>query len=248
MAQRNQPFKRPNLSESEEYTKIPPPSGQESKFVPPSKNQPGGNQAQNQGDPNYRGPVAPPSQEEINWAILLEENVQKKGYKPTDAEMATYQDIANRIVMFQQAQAQAQMQAQAQAQAQQQNVKVVTRKKSKLFSFIKLLTLATLAVLFWAKISVIVLKPSYYVPRGKIYFVIKPVNFQDTYFNLNMDKIYEEKLKKGFTKEELNLETEKPKGKKKGKTKINPNWYIDPLYWEKNYIFALPYIKIKLDF
>ena len=63
-----------------------------------------------------------------------------------------------------------------------------------------------------------------------------------------MDKIYEEKLKKGFTKEELNLETEKPKGKKKGKTKINPNWYIDPLYWEKNYIFALPYIKIKLDF
>jgi hypothetical protein len=244
MAQSNQPFKRPNLTESEEFQKIPPPTGQESTFVPPPKN--------NQAIPNPGAPPQPfvnnqpppPTQEEINWALQLEESVQKKGYKPTDSEMAVYQDIANRIVLFQQAQAQAQRYVQTQPAAQ---VVTVKKKKNKLAFFAKLLTLAVLAFFFWAKISILVLQPSYFVPRGKVYFLIKPVNFSDMYYSVNMDKIYDEKLRKGFTKEDLDLEPDRTI-KKKGKTKINPKWYLDPLYWEDNYILVMPYINFNLDF
>lgn len=242
MAQNNQPFKRPNITENEEYKKIPPPTGQESKFVPP------GASTQPNDSPGNMVPQQvvfnPPSQEEINWAIQLEENVKRNGYKPNDAEMAKYQEIANKIVMFQQAQ----MQAQASFQ-QQQPVPVQTvappKKKSKLGLVIKLFILLFFSILFIAKVSIIVLQPSYFVPRGKIYFVIKPENFSTVYYSINMDKIYEEKLKKGFTKEELNPENERAKSNnKKGKTKINPKWYIEPEYWEKNYILSIPYIKI----
>lgn len=243
MAQSNQPFKRPNLTESEEFKTIPPPTGQESTFVPPSRNQgiPG------PGEPAQPiiNQAPPPTQEEINWAIQLEQNVQKKGYRPTDNEMAVYQDIANRVVLFQQAQAQAQKYAIAQAPPQ---VVTIKKKKNRIGFLVKLLTLIILAVFFLAKVSIVVLEPSYFVPRGKIYFLIKPVLFSDMFYSINMDKIYEEKLKKGFTKEDLNLEPDRSVKKKKGKPKINPKWYIDPQYWEDNYILVLPYIKLNFDF
>jgi hypothetical protein len=241
MAQSNQPFKRPNLTESEELQKIPPPTGQESTFVPPSRNQ----VIPNPGSPPqpFVNQPPPPTQEEINWALQLEENVQKKGYKPTDNEMTVYQDIANRIVLFQQAQAQAQKYAPVPVQTV-----TVKAKKSKLGFYIKLLTLAILAVFFWAKVSIVALEPSYFVPKGKVYFLIKPVLFSDMYYSINMDKIYEEKLKKGFTKDDLNLEPDTTVKKKKGQVKINPKWYIDPQYWEDHYIFILPYPNLNMDF
>ena len=104
-----------------------------------------------------------------------------------------------------------------------------------------------LAFFFWAKVSVIALEPSYFTPRGKIYFVIKPVNFTDMYFSLNMDKVYDEKLRKGFTKNDLNIEQKSSK-KSKAKQKVNANWYKDPQYWENNYFLSLPYPKFNMDF
>src|SRR5687768_5915486 len=133
MAQSNQPFKRPNLSESEEYQKIPPPTGQESTFVPPARNNPNIPHPNAPAQPFVNQPP-PPTQEEINWAIQLEENVQKKGYKPTDNEMSVYQDIANRIVLFQQAQAQAQKYSPVPVPSQKVTV---IHKRSKVGFFIK---------------------------------------------------------------------------------------------------------------
>ncbi len=229
MTQSNQPFKRPNLSEKEEYQRIPPPDRQN------GKNKATASQKA-ESIVSVQTPM-PPTQEEINWAIQVEENVQKNGYKPTDAEMMRYQDIANRIVLFQQAQVEAQKYA-----PQRTQVVTVQRPKSMLWRFIKFVTWVTLIILFWAKVSVVVLQPSYFIPRGKIYFIIKPINFSTVYYSVNMDKVYDEKLRKGFTKDDLNLE---PTKKKKGVKKINPNWYIDPQYWEDNYLISLPYPNFK---
>lgn len=244
MAQSNQPFKRPNLSESDEYAKIPPPPGQENSFVPPGKSQGPSQQQSGKSQPSANQPPLPPSQEEIGWAIQLEENVQKRGYKPNDAEMARYQDIANRIVLFQQAQAQ----RQAQAAAAQAAASISPKKKGKFWRFLKIMIFIAFVTGFWAKISVIVLEPSYFVPKGKVYFVIKPEPFSKVLFTINMDKIYDEKLKKGFKAEDLNLETEIPAKKGKGKKEINPNWYTDPQYLENNYVMVVPYIKLNFNF
>ncbi|MFN8577297.1 MAG: hypothetical protein U0354_10605 [Candidatus Sericytochromatia bacterium] len=230
MAQSNQPFKRPNLSEKEEYQRIPPPDRQKGN---------GNNQnTQSTGSSAPASTPMPPSQEEIDWAIQIEEKVQKQGYKPTEAEMSKYQDIANRIVLFQQAQAQAQKIA-----PRQQQVFYTAKPKSKLWRFIKFLTLISLLFFFWAKVSIVVLQPSYFTPRGKIYLVIKPINFSTVYYSINMDKVYDEKLRKGFTKDDLNLDIASSK-KKKGTKKVNPNWYTDPQYWEDNYLIAFPYPKL----
>lgn len=229
MAQSNQPFKRPNLSENEEYTRIPPPVGQESsnfkvpnKVLPPHAS-PIGIQQANQ----IPSPPMPVSQEEINWAIQLEEMVQKKSYKPTDSEMARYQDIANRIAYFQQ-----NPQPQRQASQPVQQV-VVVKKRNKFLTFLKIVFWITFAIFFFAKVSIIVLEPSYFTPRGKIYFVLKPELFKNTYLSLNMDKIYDDKIKRGFDKNDLNI----PKSSKK----IDPDWYKDPQYWEENYLLSVPY-------
>jgi hypothetical protein len=226
MAQSNQPFKRPNLSENEEYTRIPPPMGQESSFNP-NTNLP------KSVVPGYipSPPVSQPSQEEINWAIQLEENVQRKGYKPTEQEMARYQDIANRITMYQQSQAVQVQQPQALVN-QQQQVQFVPQKKSKIGLVFKILSLIVLAIFFWAKVSIVALEPSYFVPKGKLYFVIKPINFSTMYYSINTDKIYEEKLRKGFTSDDIIKNNSK---------KISKNWQYDPEYLEENYIIILPY-------
>jgi hypothetical protein len=229
MAQSNQPFKRPNLSEKEEYQRIPPPDRQRGN----SNNQNG-----SAGSSTSVSTPMPPTQEEIDWAIQIEENVQKNGYKPTEAEMSKYQDIANRIVLFQQAQAQAQKLA-----PRPQQVVYVPARKSALWKFIKFISFVTFAFFFWVKISIVVLEPSYFTPRGKIYFVIKPINFSNIYYSVNMDKVYDEKLRKGFTKDDLNLDISSSK-KKKSNKKVNPNWYIDPQYWEDNYLISFPYPKI----
>ena len=232
MAQSNQPFKRPNLSEKEEYQRIPPPERQK-----------GGNKGQNNGQPNdtvnpsgAQTPM-PPTQEEIDWAIQVEESVQKRGYQPTETEMARYQDIANRIVLFQQAQAQAQKFV-----PQRPQIITVAPQKSFFWKFIKFSFWTIMALLFWAKASIVVLQPSYFTPRGKVYLVIKPVNFSTVYYSVNMDKVYDEKLRKGFNKNDLNLESS---AKKKKSKKVNPNWYIDPQYWEDNYIMSFPYPSFK---
>lgn len=231
MAQSNQPFKRPNLSEKEEYQRIPPPDRQ--------KGNSSGQVNQNSGQTSSGHPTPmPPTQEEINWAIQIEDSVQKNGYKPTEAEMAKYQDIANRIVLFQQAQAQAQKYAPPPVQ----QIVYKTPKKSGLWRFIKWTTIIALAFFFWAKVSIVILEPSYFTPRGKIYFLIKPINFSTVYYHINMDKVYDEKLRKGFTKDDLNLDvtnTKKTKDKK-----VNPKWYTDPQYWEDNYLISFPYPKI----
>lgn len=233
MAQSNQPFKRPNLSEKEEYQRIPPPDRQKG-------NNNGNNVQANRTDSSVavQTPM-PPTQEEVNWAINLEENVQKNGYKPTDPEMAKYQDIANRIVLFQQAQ------AQAQKLAPRPQVITVAQPKSKLWRFIKVVAFISFIFFFWAKVSIVVLQPSYFVPRGKIYFVIKPINFSNMYYSVNMDKVYDDKLRKGFTKDDLNLDTSTKK--KKSKKKVNPNWYIDPQYWEDNYLISVPYPNLNIE-
>ena len=230
MAQSNQPFKRPNLSEKEEYQRIPPPDRQKG-------NSRSRNNQSDDSSISVQTPM-PPTQEEVDWAIQVEENVQKNGYKPTDAEMLRYQDIANRIVLFQQAQAQALKYA-----PQRPQVITVARPKSLFWRFIKFTTFVILAILFWAKVSIVVLEPSYFTPRGKIYFVVKPINFSNIYYSVNMDKVYDEKLRKGFTKDDLNLEPTTKK--KKAKKKINPNWYIDPQYWEDNYLLSFPYPNFK---
>lgn len=232
MAQSNQPFKRPNLSEKEEYQRIPPPERQK-----------GGNKGQSNGQPNETSNPSgaqtpmPPTQEEIDWAIQVEESVQKRGYQPTETEMARYQDIANRIVLFQQAQAQAQKFV-----PQRPQIVTVAPQKSFFWKFIKFSFWTIIALLFWAKVSVVVLQPSYFTPRGKIYLVIKPINFSTVYYSVNMDKVYDEKLRKGFNKSDLNLESS---AKKKKNKKVNPNWYIDPQYWEDNYIMSFPYPSFK---
>lgn len=229
MAQSNQPFKRPNLSENEEYSKIPPPSAQDANFKFPAKGLPTALALQAQQIPS---PPAQPTQEEINWAIQLEELVQKKGYKPNDSEMTRYQDIANRISYFQQNQNQNKQQAEKQTKQAQ----VVP--KSRVSLFFKFIILALLFLVFWAKLSLVVAQPSYFIPRGKIYVVVKPVNFGSMYYSLNMDKVYEDKLKKGFGRNELNIEKTKNSKKKEFN---NPNWFKDAQYWEDNYILALPY-------
>lgn len=229
MAQSNQPFKRPNLSENEEYAKIPPPSGQDSNLKFSSKGRPSSLALQAQKIPS---PPMQPTQEELNWAVQLEELVQKKGYKPNESEMTRYQDIANRISYFQQNQQQNQQQSEKQAQ------QVQPQNKSSFFLFFKLFVVLLLFVTFWAKMSLLVVQPSYFVPRGKIYVVIKPITFGGMYYALNMDKLYEEKLKKGFTKNELNVEKTKNSKKKLNKS---PEWFKDAQYWEDNYILAMPY-------
>lgn len=230
MAQSNQPFKRPNLSEKEEYQRIPPPDRQKGNANTQT------NQSSNQ--TTSSSTPMPPSQEEINWAIQIEESVQKNGYKPTDAEMAKYQDIANRIVLFQQAQ------AQAQKYAPPTNQQVVYKqvKGNGFLRFLKWCFIIALAFFFWAKASIVILEPSYFTPRGKIYLLIKPINFSPVYYSINMDKVYDEKLRKGFTKEDLNLDiTNTKKNKEK---KVNPKWYTDPQYWEDNYLLSFPYPKL----
>lgn len=226
MAQSNQPFKRPNLSENEEYTRIPPPMGQET-TLSPNNNLPKTAVAGYIPSP----PVGAPSQDEINWAIQLEESVQKKGYKPTEQEMARYQDIANRITMYQQSQ-QALQVAQPQSIIMQPQPQIEPIKGSNAGLVLKLLSFVILLVFFWAKVSIVVLEPSYFVPKGKLYFVIKPVNFSTIYYSINTDKIYEEKLRKGFTNDDLI---------KSNATKVNKNWQSDPEYLENNYILILPY-------
>lgn len=229
MAQSNQPFKRPNLSENEEYSRIPPPAGQESanfkipnKVLPPHASAVGIQQAN-----QIPSPPAPLSQEEINWAIQLEEMVQKKGYKPTDSEMARYQDIANRLTYFQQ-------NPQQQKQNLQQPQQVMVVKKRSALSFVfKLFLFIVFSIIFFAKMSIVVLEPSYFVPRGKIYFVLKPELFKNIYFRINMDKVYDDKIKRGFTKNDLNV--------KKDPKNSDPEWYKDPQYWEDNYLLSLPY-------
>ena len=81
--------------------------------------------------------------------------------------------------------------------------------------------------------SIVVLEPSYFVPRGKIYFVLKPELFKNIYFRINMDKVYDDKIKRGFTKNDLNV--------KKDPKNSDPEWYKDPQYWEDNYLLSLPY-------
>lgn len=242
MAQSNQPFKRPNLAENEDYTKIPPPSGQESTFVP----------GKSLGAPSVlpnlnpvTAPVValPPSQEEINWAIQLEESVQKKGYKPTELEMSRYQEIANKIVAFQQSQAHFNN-VPLPPRIDVQQAPVYKKKKSGIFS--KLFMLFIFFIIFWAKLSLVILEPSYFVPKGKIYVVVKPINFSSLYFNLNMDKVYDDKIRKGFTKEDFFIEKTKY-SKKKAPKKVNENWYLDPQYWEDNYLLVLPYPNLKFN-
>lgn len=229
MAQSNQPFKRPNLSENEEYSKIPPPSAQDANFKFPGKGFPTALALQAQQIPS---PPAQPTQEEINWAIQLEELVQKKGYKPNDSEMNRYQDIANRISYFQQNQKQNQQQAQKEAR------QIQVAPKIKVSLFFKFVILGLLFLVFWAKLSLLVVQPSYFVPRGKIYVVVKPVNFSTMYYSLNMDKIYNDKLKKGFSRSDLNISKNKNSKKKELN---NPNWFKDAQYWEDNYIISIPY-------
>ncbi|MBC7472816.1 MAG: hypothetical protein H7263_00885 [Candidatus Sericytochromatia bacterium] len=225
------------MSENEEYKKIPPPDGQKNNNIANGMINAPTVQTQ-----QVSAQAAPPSQEEVNWAIQLEENVQKKGYKPSEQEMAKYQEIANRIVVFQQAQVQAQRQFQAQNMPNNQFV--VTKKKSKLATTFKFLTLFIIALFFWAKVSIVVLQPSYFVPRGKIYLVIKPITFSNMYYSVNMDKVYEEKLRKGFNKSDLNIDQ---KTNKKSKIRVNSKWYIDPQYWENHYILSIPYPKFDLN-
>jgi len=236
MARSNQPFKRPNLSSSDEYERIPPPPGQSSSFVAPVNQ----TQIPAQGANQPVQQVFPPSQEEITWALQLEEMVQKKGYRPSDPETARYQDIANRVTNYQsQVQAQAQQQARVKATPEKKIV-VKTERKFNFFSFtLKIFILSILVLLFFAKVTIVNLVPCNFEPRGKIYFLIKPQAFSQIYYTFNMDKVYKEKFRNGFTKDDLNLDDDNNK-------KINSKWYIDPEYWEDNYILAVPHINLSL--
>jgi len=216
MNQSNQPFKRPKLSENEEYVKVPPPPGQENKFVPPNQQKNNNNQKQELLTP----PIQPPSQEEINWAIQLEEKVNKQNYKPTKEEEQIYQDIANRIIAYQQAQVQAQKYYNP-PQQQSTQPQIIIRKSNPFINFFKFLLFVIFIILFWAKASILILEPCNFVPKGKIYIVIKPKNFDKVFYSFNMDKIIDKKLKSKSLKFE---------------------WYQDPEYWEKNYILVFPYI------
>ncbi|GIW23452.1 MAG: hypothetical protein KatS3mg068_2459 [Candidatus Sericytochromatia bacterium] len=217
MNQSNQPFKRPKLSENEEYLKVPPPPGQENKFIPPNQQQ---NNNQNSKPELLNRPIQPPSQEEINWAIQLEEKVNKQNYKPTKEEEQMYQDIANRIIAYQKAQAQAQKYYQAPQPQSNQN-QVIVKKSNSFINFLKFLLFLIFIIIFWAKASILVLEPCNFVPKGRIYIVLKPKNFDKVFYSFNMDKIIDKKLKNKSSKFE---------------------WYYDPEYWEKNYILIIPYI------
>jgi len=226
MVKSNQPFKRPSLSESDEFAKIPPPVSSEP--VNPAVSGMGP-----QGTSPPQGAI-PPTQEEIQWAVSIEERVQKQGYKPNDQEMARYQDIANRILHYQRMEAQKQAQQQAAfAAAVKQSAPNPPKKKNRFFTYLKILFAFVLLVLFWAKAAFVVLQPSYLTPRGKIYILIKPALFSKVYYSVNMDNVYEEKIKSGFKKEELD-----------GSVEGNQSWYADPSYWEMNYLAAFPYFNV----
>jgi len=236
MARSNQPFKRPNLSSSDEYERIPPPPGQSSTFIPPvNQTQIPPTQAINQ---PVQG-ILPPTQEELQWALQLEEMVQKKGYRPTDQETSRYQDIANKVTHYQ---------AQIKAQQSRSVPKPEKRKKEKreknfnflLFTF-NIVIVSLLIILFFAKLTIVNLVPCNFEPRGKVYLLIKPQTFTQVYYTFNMDKVYKEKLRKGFSKEDLNLDDD-------NKKKVNSKWYIDPQYWEDNYILAFPHINFNFEF
>jgi len=215
MNQSNQPFKRPKLSENDEYIKVPPPPGQENKFTLPNQQQ----EKNSQKKELLSRHIEPPTQEEINWAIQLEEKVNKHNYKPTKEEEQKYQDIANRIIAYQQAQAQAQKYYSPPTQIQQE--KIIEKKTSPFFKIFKFFLFITLIVLFWARASILVLEPCNFVPNGKIYIILKPKNFDKIFYSLNMDKIIDKKLKTNSLKFE---------------------WFENPEYWEKNYILVIPYI------